>query len=416
MRAGVLLAVALLLALLSAVAWTTFAPGPGRAGTPIPAPPSRPVLSLADPAESVGNVSSNSSNHLGNSSARFVSWFFSTLITLVGLVIAILLVGGVVNYVLVGRHRRPWAPPPGPPSATTNEAGTSAPGTPPTPPSPSASPPTTYARRRKPPLYRTARAARWLGVLATVLVVLFILSTIYSVFLFASHGQIQTGKNPLQLTELTSGAIQASFSVNITNPSYYALVLNISAELGRLSGPLLTQGTTGTVTVSPDHQPIPLAITLTIPASALSASSASLLLYNTTLQGGIWLNGSYATVYTFGLSAVANDSWGAPFHGLTVRPGTPTVAGGETSVPVALNFTDYSNFLSDNGTLTLQVVNGGSDCGGPSQVNLSAPPGEPYATAFDLTGPSSCMTPAATIETSYKVDGTTITLPSEGLS
>ncbi len=64
-----------------------------------------------------GNVSqtnnsqlNNTTNRIGSAIASFAHWFAIGLVTVIALVVAVLLIGGIVNYVLVGRKRGEWTP------------------------------------------------------------------------------------------------------------------------------------------------------------------------------------------------------------------------------------------------------------------------------------------------------------------
>jgi hypothetical protein len=88
------------------------------------------VAATDGPRAAVGNSSPGASGNLSNTSARlngtigsFAAWFVHGLGTVIALVFGVLLVGGIVNYVLVGRKRGEWTP------AAAGGAGT--PGQPP---------------------------------------------------------------------------------------------------------------------------------------------------------------------------------------------------------------------------------------------------------------------------------------------
>ncbi len=58
-----------------------------------------------------GNSSlNNTSGRLGTAVGTFVSWVVRALTIVVLLVIVTLVAGGIVNYVVVGRHRGEWTP------------------------------------------------------------------------------------------------------------------------------------------------------------------------------------------------------------------------------------------------------------------------------------------------------------------
>jgi hypothetical protein len=271
-------------------------------------------------------------------------------------------------------------------------------------------------RRRRPPLYRLARYLRWCSLLALFLVVVFLASTIDSAVVLGTHLQVTTpGGRAYSFSYTPSRGFVASFEVNITNAGYYPLVLDLSAVANTSQGPLIPYFTTGEVTVAPDGRTTPFGFTVTIPQSTLAADGAYMLLHNTPVSGAVWFNGSFAWIYQFGFSVAANGTWGAPFENLTVQPGTPASAGGQTTVPVGINYTNDA-FFSGVGNLSFQVVDNGTSCGPPTTLPLDTPSQQAFAGTVNLTGPSGCMVPGATVEPSYTVGPLTFALPSVRLS
>ncbi len=267
-------------------------------------------------------------------------------------------------------------------------------------------------RRRRPPLYRLARYLRWLSVLAVILVILFLISTIISAVDFGSHLHITTAGNKVISYNVSStGGFTASFGVNLTNAGYYPLVLDLSAVAYTPQGPLIPRTSTGAVTFAPGGKSTRFGLTLVIPEATLESDGGELLLHDTPVAGDVWFNGSYAWIYQFGFSLVANGTWGAPLDNLTVQPGSPSTSGGQARVPANISFTNDAPF-PDIGNLTLQVVDDGTNCGAPTELLLNAPAHTGYAGEVNLTGPSSCMVPGATVTISYTLETLTIPLPS----
>lgn len=268
-----------------------------------------------------------------------------------------------------------------------------------------------YRRRRRPPLNRLARYLRWTAILALVLVIVFIASTIYSAVLFATHLNLsgsQAGGYTFDYT--SSGGFTATVELNLTNAGYYPLVLDLSAVAATPQGPLIPYSTSGPVTIGPGNRTTTVALTLDIPSATLASDGASMLLNDTPLLGHVWLNGSFAWIYQFGLSVGANGTWGAPFANLTVTPGAPVGAGGQTTVPVGVTFTNDA-FFSDVGNLTFQVVNGGSNCGAPAVLPINAASHQYFSGTVNVTGPSSCLVPGATVLSTYTLGTLVIPLP-----
>ena len=269
--------------------------------------------------------------------------------------------------------------------------------------------------RRRPPLNRLARYLRWSSVLALVLVVLFLISTFVSGIEFASHLKLSVPNGGgFSFNYSESRGFTASFEVNITNGGFYPLVLDLSTVAFTGQGPLVPYTSTGAVTIAPGNRTTTFGLTLQVPEATLAAQGARLLTNDTPVAGYLWLNGSYAWIYQFGLHVAANGTWGAPFENLTVRPGAPTTAGGQVTVPVSIQFRDNALF-PDAGNLTFQVTNGGTNCGPPAILPLDTPSHQNFTGEVNLTGPSSCMVPGASVTTSYSLGTEVLSLGSTRL-
>ncbi|HEV2316988.1 MAG TPA: hypothetical protein VGV64_03910 [Thermoplasmata archaeon] len=266
--------------------------------------------------------------------------------------------------------------------------------------------------RRRPPLYRLARYLRWSAILALVVVVVFLVSTVISAIEFASKGKVSTaGGKGYSFAYSAATGFTAAFGVNITNAGSYPLVLDLSAVAHTGWGPLVPYASTGAVTIAPGNRTTTFGLTFQIPATTLSSDGARLLLNNTPIVGNLWLNGTYAWVYQFGITLAANASWGAPFENLSVRPGTPAMAANRTTVSATIAFTDNASF-ADVGNLTFQVVDAGADCGPPVELALDVPAHRSFSAPVNLSGPSSCMVPGATVTTTYSLGSSMFALPS----
>ncbi len=267
-------------------------------------------------------------------------------------------------------------------------------------------------RRRRPPLYRLARYLRWCAVLALFIVLVFLASTIFSAVKLGTGLNPTTGPNGGYAFHYSPAlGYTVSFGVNLTNDGYYPLVLDLSAVAYTPLGTVIPYTSTGAVTFSPGNTTTEFGLTVRIPQSTLMANAGQMLVRNTPIAGNVWFNGTYAWIYQFGFSVSANGTWGAPFENLTIVPGTPTAAAGQTTVPVSIRFTNNA-FFADVGNLTLQVVNGGTDCGGPSTLAVDVPSQQSFTGLLNLTGPSTCMVPGATVTATYTVGPLTVPLPS----
>jgi hypothetical protein len=100
------LASTLLVPLATAAAPGALAPDATRPA----AEPPLPRVPVANPGVSNNSSLNNTSNRIGGAITSFVDWFARGLGIVVALVIGILIVGGIANYVIVGRKRGEWTP------------------------------------------------------------------------------------------------------------------------------------------------------------------------------------------------------------------------------------------------------------------------------------------------------------------
>ncbi len=258
-------------------------------------------------------------------------------------------------------------------------------------------------RRRRPPLYRLARYLRWSAVLAAILVVVFLISTAVSAVEFASGLHVTTPKSGgYEFNYTQSTGFTAAFEANVTNAGLYPLVLDLTTVAYTPQGPLVPRTTTGVVTLTPGGRATTIGFKLQIPESTLVSTEGNLLLNNTPVWGNVWFNGSYAYIYQFGFAVAANGTWGAPFENLTVVPGTPSTSSGETTVPVTVNYTNNAIFQLA-GNVTIQVVDNGADCGPLVELPVDTPSHQGFREVVNLTGPSSCMVPGASVSAAFLV-------------
>ncbi|HEV2428978.1 MAG TPA: hypothetical protein VGV64_03915, partial [Thermoplasmata archaeon] len=71
----------------------------------------------------------NASAHVNSSLRDFANWLARSVVTVVALVVGVLVIGGAVNYLVVGRHRGDWSP-----DQVDGVGPRATPSTPPTPP------------------------------------------------------------------------------------------------------------------------------------------------------------------------------------------------------------------------------------------------------------------------------------------
>ena len=173
-----------------------------------------------------------------------------------------------------------------------------------------------YGRPPKPRLYRLSRYLRWASVLATVLVIVYIVLAIFSLVVnhptFTFYGSGSGGGSPFgscaNQTRGGSGSANAC-GFNVTNPGWFPFTLQAAFSIHEVNGPLLAHGSTPLVTIAPS----------TSENVALSLEFFALPSNNSTYVASGWINGSYASLFSLTITISLNGKF-------SFSPGTPVVA------------------------------------------------------------------------------------------
>ncbi|MDE1820595.1 MAG: hypothetical protein KGI98_07050 [Euryarchaeota archaeon] len=283
-------------------------------------------------------------------------------------------------------------------NATPPVVGSSAAGVPP------------LVRRNKPPLYRLARLLRWSGILAVLIVVLYLVASIVSL---AMHPpQVRNGAGAGTTLQSSEGLVTSEV-LYVWNNGSFPMTFSVGGVLALKAGGLLAEGSSSSVTVSPGTE-VPINVHVLLPTRTLQ-QDGYLLYRSVPTVGWYWINGSYASMFDFGLAMESDQNWSAPYQGFTVTPGTPTTSGGNTIVPVRVNFTNEASY-ADTGALTLSVLpaGGGTSCGGGS-LSLAAAPGSTFDQTTDITVASGCNLAGGQVVATITSGAVTVTLPPEPL-
>lgn len=278
--------------------------------------------------------------------------------------------------------------------------------------------------RPMPKLWRLSRYIRWAGTVSAVIVLIFVVTVIYSAIVFGSQASsnIQVGSNNNtsshggggQIEQVAPGQYEGVLDVNITNPSWYPIAFNISMNALAVNGPRLAWGSSGLVTI-PSGNTAPVDVYLHVPSNTFT--DVRLLTNNTPVTGWLWINGTYATIFSMALAFQVNSTWGAPFQGLAIVPQTPAPpSGGSVTEPIAVNFTNDAS-TPDQGQLEIQVFpsGGGGECGSPTIVPISVNNGQSYMETEDVTIPETCNVNGGYVVSTYTSGGLTVTLPQESI-
>lgn len=219
----------------------------------------------------------------------------------------------------------------------------------------------------------------------------------------------------------TAGSLAPSLGANDTallsgtfylpNDGLYPLTgFSIAFEVRNASGTLVGQGTAGPASAAPGENAT-VAATLAM-AVAPGSPGASLLVRDQPLRISVSGNLTVGYLFPVEVTAVVNHTWGAPFNGLTVTPGTPTYGGGSIQVPVTVAFSDDAPFAdAGNVQYTVQPSSGTACTSGAWTVNV--PPGQGYDQTQTISVPTSCPTTGTQLELTYVTAGVTIALPPE---
>ena len=169
---------------------------------------------------------------------------------------------------------------------------------------------------RKPRLYRLARYLRWASILATVLVIVYIVLAAYS--LIFHHPSIEFGGGGSNggglfsaCANQTQGGISSGYACgfNVTNPGWFSISLQAAFNIQQKNGPLIAHGSSPYVTVAPSSTERFLLslVILGRPAN------------NSTYIANGWINGSYASLFSLIVTISYQGNFSFPSGG----PATP---------------------------------------------------------------------------------------------
>ncbi|HTW39314.1 MAG TPA: hypothetical protein VMF04_00395 [Thermoplasmata archaeon] len=266
-----------------------------------------------------------------------------------------------------------------------------------------------YRSPPKPPgIYRTARWLRRISVIVLVVIIVFVAFVVYSaVQITKSHPSVGSSTSQLEAND----TVGITSSLTLTNPTYFAIQqFEIQVHILNGSGLSLVDTTVGPTTISAGGSAtLPLALYIPI-----TAEGQSLLVQNQNLEWYVWGNASYGYLFSISLGVETNKSWGAPFEGLTLTVGTPTMMGGAYSVPVTLSFNDDASF-ADSGTLSFQILPASGPSCGSGSFTLDVPPGSPYQQTQSIGVAAGCDPSGGKVTSEFVGDGIDVVLPPESI-
>ncbi len=264
--------------------------------------------------------------------------------------------------------------------------------------------------RRPPPIYRLARALRWISTIALVALIIFAGTVVYSAVQVARSSAQSRG---LSASFAANGTVEVGGSFTLSNPGIYPIDgFKLTARVANSSGVNLGQIGVGPANIAAFSTGVfPIALYLPVTASG---PTASLLTVDQYLRVNAWGNATYAYLFPLSIELSENRSWGAPFEGFEASVGTPSGGGGTITIPVTVTFSNHASF-SDTGTLTFLIESAAQvDCGGGS-FSIAVPPGNLYDQTQDVTLSSGCSPSGGQILSTYSTGGTPISLPPEAI-
>jgi hypothetical protein len=264
--------------------------------------------------------------------------------------------------------------------------------------------------RTPPPVYRLSRLFRRLSLVVLVVVVVFLGTVAYSAVRLVQSSP-QTGGYSASFA--SNDTVAVTGSVELSNPGFYPVTgFTLGLRVLNSSGWFLGELSAGPTTLAPGvATAFPISLYLPI---AAGTPAESLLVTDQYLSVGVWGNTTYAYLFPISVHFTQSKFWGAPFSGLQVTAGAPTLVNGSLIVPVTLSFTNHATF-TESGTLSAEVVQAnGLVCGG-SAFSLDVLPGELFDQTENVGLSSGCSVAGGHVSAAFVSGSTTIPLPSEAL-
>jgi len=233
-----------------------------------------------------------------------------------------------------------------------------------------------------------------------------------------AYSAVEVARSSAQARSLSAsfasnGTVEITGSFTLSNPGLYPIQgFALTARVANGAGILLGTLGVGPAEIAPSTTGV-FPIALYLPVSA-SGPAESLLTEDQYLSVNAWGNATYAYLFPLSVSLSETRFWGAPFEGLQLSVGAPSIAGGTTTVPVTLTFANHAA-SADSGTITFLIESSNFvDCGGGS-FSLAVPAGGFYDQTQNAVLSPGCPLAGGELLTTYSNGGGTIPLPPEAL-
>ncbi|HZY70507.1 MAG TPA: hypothetical protein VFF67_05970 [Thermoplasmata archaeon] len=260
---------------------------------------------------------------------------------------------------------------------------------------------------RPPPMYRVARALRRAGLLALVVILVFLGSALASAL---SLRPSSASAGAVHVAPAGNDLFRVSVAVNLSNPTFYSLSnVKLEARIAFPNGSLLAHGFSPSVDVAPGttgEVPLRFLVNLSdIPGAA------TMLTHDLELPSYLRLSATYATLFGIGVNASSNVSWGAPFANLNVTPTPPVLLSNGTLAESAhVAFDDHANYaVVGTFVLTLRAP-GGATCGAAA-IPLNVPGHGSYASSPTIYARAACASGGVDLLATFTGPTLSLTLP-----
>lgn len=265
---------------------------------------------------------------------------------------------------------------------------------------------------RPPPLYRLSRLLRRLGVVALVVLLVYVAIAGYSATQIhvASIGRSVTAQAQAKSVTVTAG-------IEIDNHGWVPIqdVSLVTFVWFPDGGGLIAQAASPVVNIDAESS-VTVPVTLTVPLNLSSTArdgGISLLTHSLNLPADTWANATFAGLATLQLSDDTAVPWGAPFYELNVTVGTPSVAAnGTTTVRAEVFYINQAPF-TEIGTLHFSLDTAGGTSCASNQLAIDVPQNATFDQTVTATIPASCDLSGGSVRASYSGDGLNVAFPSE---
>jgi hypothetical protein len=261
------------------------------------------------------------------------------------------------------------------------------------------------------PSYRLSRGFRRASTIALVLILVFVLSAVYS---FAQFARSVSASEQHSFALESNNTAAFDLTLNLTNPGFYPIAgFQIHSEITLQNGSFLSQATSPATTLNPGSAgSIPLQFL--IPLDAAGAAS-SLAVNDQSLHLLSWGNATYAYLVPVSFEISNNFSWGAPFEGLNITVGSPTAgSNGTVSAEVTVSYSNDASF-AELGTFDATIRSSSLSVCGQASYPVTTPAGQMFAETTTVYFAPGCSPTGGTIVAEFVGPTFTLVLPPEAI-